>query len=781
MNAPFSVATFDRIPDELKRLGQWVGWRFEHTDQGKPTKVPYNVRAGYHASTTDPQTWAPFADAVAAVAAGHVHGIGFVFTEGDDYAGIDLDTPYDPETGESLLHPIDGARQQSIFQAMNSYSERSPSGRGLHIIVKASVPHGRKRASVELYSSLRFFTFTGDVFHDAPIADRQELVQILWSELGGQATPNYFVGDLAETQSDDQIIQAARSARNGELFIQLWHGDASGYPSPSEADLALVDIISFYTKHRGQIERLFLASALGKRDKYTQVKPARLAALLGYMVNKSFDRMLPPVDLSLLSFRAGQTEPQDLWGTFDPPTLPTGLLPPVLEAFAREHGDQMGADPGGLAMAALATCAAAICDGIEVQVQVHNAHWRESARIWVALVADPSGKKSPQIRAATRRLASIDHEQAKEFDREKVKYDALDKEARQTTPEPCRRRIVVRDITVEKLQDILVSSPNGVLVLQDELAGWIGGIDKYSGSKGGSHNRSFWLEAFNGGANSFDRVGRGSGSIPNQSASILGGIQPSTIRQVAADGVDDGLLQRFLFVVLQPAGLTMDQPRRNIVGEYEALIDLLHRQPPLHLRFDAEAQAIRNRAEEHHHRLLAWESVNPKLATHIGKYDGIFARLCVIWHVVENASWQKELPTFISGDVAARVERFLHSYVLKHALAFYTGIIGVTDDDAVGATAGYILTRPEIGELSFRDVARGDGNMRALDRYQATKVLEKLEYLGWLFQQPGPRPSSPPRWLVNPQVHRLFGERAKRERERREAAKQVIAETLRGR
>jgi hypothetical protein len=124
MNAPFSVATFDHIPEELKRHHQWVGWRFERTDQGKPTNVPYNVRTGYHASTTDPQTWAPFVDAVAAVAAGHVIGIGFVFTERDPYCGIDLDTPVDPETGVSLLDPVDGARQQSIFQAMNSYSER---------------------------------------------------------------------------------------------------------------------------------------------------------------------------------------------------------------------------------------------------------------------------------------------------------------------------------------------------------------------------------------------------------------------------------------------------------------------------------------------------------------------------------------------------------------------------------------------------------------------------------------------------------------------------------
>lgn len=290
--------SFENLPLELRALHQWLVWRYEDADSGKPTKVPYNPRTGWPASVTDPQSWCPFEAAVAAVAGGGYAGIGFVFTDRDPYAGIDLDTPHDPETGESMLSPEDGARQQLIFQKMDSYSELSPSGRGLHIIVKAQVPHGRKRQAVEVYSSGRFFTMTGNVYHNAPIADRQELVQLLWSEMGAQAQPNYYAGDWTEHYPDADIWDQAAKARNGDLFLRLWNGDTSGYFSASEADFALIDIIAFYTKNRMQITRMFMASALGKRDKYANAKPGRLSTLLGYMVNKSFDRMLPPVDMA---------------------------------------------------------------------------------------------------------------------------------------------------------------------------------------------------------------------------------------------------------------------------------------------------------------------------------------------------------------------------------------------------------------------------------------------------------------------------------------------------
>jgi hypothetical protein len=293
--------TFSRIPQELQSLNQWLVWRYEWPNgpDELPTKVPYNPVTGRHASVGDPQTWVPFDVAVAGTKPGNnqYDGIGFVFTDRDPYCGIDLDASKD-EDGKQISDPESAARQQLIFEKMDSYSERSPSKIGLHIITKASVPNGRKRLGIEVYSSGRYFTFTGDVFHDVPIADRQELVTLLWSEMGASAQPNHYAGDFTEHNTDEVIYNQASKARNGDLFVRLWNGDATGYFSPSEADFALIDIIAFYTKNRTQIKRMFLDSALGKREKYTKANAGRLSTLTGYMISKSFDRMLPPVDIS---------------------------------------------------------------------------------------------------------------------------------------------------------------------------------------------------------------------------------------------------------------------------------------------------------------------------------------------------------------------------------------------------------------------------------------------------------------------------------------------------
>src|SRR5690348_16315965 len=88
-------------------------------------------------------------------------------------------------------------------------------------------------------------------------------------------------------------------------------------------------------------------------------------------------------------------EPIDLWAQFDPPELPHCILPPIVEKFARERAEIMGADPAGLALAGLTVCAAAIPDRIMLQVKKLDQAWREAARLWVALIGMPSTKKSP--------------------------------------------------------------------------------------------------------------------------------------------------------------------------------------------------------------------------------------------------------------------------------------------------------------------------------------------------------------------------------------------------
>jgi putative DNA primase/helicase len=150
-----TVELLDNIPDELRRRPQWLVWKLEERD-GKPTKVPYIAGGVGKASSTDSETWRSFDEAVAALKTGRYDGIGFVFCTGEPYAGVDLDDCRNPETGELEEW---AAR---IVQDFAGYTEVSPSGMGVHIIVRGKAPN-KKRGKVEAYSSERYFTMTGQV------------------------------------------------------------------------------------------------------------------------------------------------------------------------------------------------------------------------------------------------------------------------------------------------------------------------------------------------------------------------------------------------------------------------------------------------------------------------------------------------------------------------------------------------------------------------------------------------------------------------------------------
>lgn len=472
-------------------------------------------------------------------------------------------------------------------------------------------------------------------------------------------------------------------------------------------------------------------------------------------------------------------DPVDLWGRFDPPALPAGLLPPVIEEFARVQGDQMGADPAGLAVAALVTCAAAIPDRIRAKVKQHDDAWFEAPRLWAALVGSPSAKKTPILGAATEPLCRIDTRQFKEWHNAMTLWAALSKEDQRKTPKPKPVRLRIEDATVEATQAALENSPDGALMLQDELSGFFGAMDKYSGGKGAAADRAFWLRSFNGGQYALDRVGRGAALIENLSICLLGGIQPEPIRKIAGDTQDDGLLQRLFPIVLRPASQGTDAPAPPVAARYQQLIVALRTPAPIagggtFLQFDAEAQKIRRGLEAEHLRMQSAEAISRKLASHIGKYDGLFVRLCVTWHCIEHADDQ-ELPERITADIAGRVSVFLHDFLLRHAFAFYAGVLGLSEDhDRLAAIAGHILAR-KLERITNRDVQRGDKAMRSLRDQDVQPLLQQLAAMGWLEKVDGPRPSSAPHWLVNPAVHSSFKARALAERERRDEARKVLA------
>ena len=152
---------FEEFPDELTRLHQWVLWRLAQRADGKWTKKPLRVD-GRHADSTDPATWAPFEDVMTVYGSSGYDGVGFVLSREDPFVGIDLDHVIDA-TG--AVHP----EALRIVGAINSYTERSPSGRGLRIIARGTLPDGWRNTKkyvieIEMYDSARFLTITGHRF-----------------------------------------------------------------------------------------------------------------------------------------------------------------------------------------------------------------------------------------------------------------------------------------------------------------------------------------------------------------------------------------------------------------------------------------------------------------------------------------------------------------------------------------------------------------------------------------------------------------------------------------
>jgi putative DNA primase/helicase len=250
--------TMTNLPaiSELAKLGQWVVYK-------PPSKAPLDARTRRAASSTNKETWAPFGVAVALSSDGY--GLGFVFSADDPFCGIDLDHCFGPNH-ELQDWAID------IVSRLNSYTEYSPSGQGLHVWVKARLPEGRRRAGqVEMYDSARYFTVTGKHFPGTPetIECRQVEVEQLHAQLAPRKEEHAPVFALPTSLDDRSVLDTASRAANGAAFDALYRGDTSAYNGDdSAADLGLCNHLAFYTgRNAAQMDRLFRSSGL-MREKW---------------------------------------------------------------------------------------------------------------------------------------------------------------------------------------------------------------------------------------------------------------------------------------------------------------------------------------------------------------------------------------------------------------------------------------------------------------------------------------------------------------------------------
>jgi putative DNA primase/helicase len=249
----------EAIPEALRALARWVTWAYveeadRETGEVDWDKPPRNARTGGLASSTNPRTWSTFDVAVAAYQRGGLDGIGFVMhrAEGDDGpvpVAIDLDHCRDPRTG--AIEPW----ALAVIQALNSNTEVSPSGTGIRIFVLGRLPpQGRKRGNFEVYETGRYVTVTGQRVEGTPatLEERQGALERVHREVFAdrcrQAAPSSNGNGHAAVLDlrDEEILDAARRAKNGSKFTTYWNGGNGDLHSASEGDLALCSMLAFW-------------------------------------------------------------------------------------------------------------------------------------------------------------------------------------------------------------------------------------------------------------------------------------------------------------------------------------------------------------------------------------------------------------------------------------------------------------------------------------------------------------------------------------------------------
>lgn len=218
----------DAIPIELRELPRWLCWQ-QATREGRLTKIPKDPRhPTRNAAVDDPSTWGTFEQAVKTYERGRITGIGLVLVADDDLLVFDLDHCRDTQTG------VIEEWAKGIVAKLDSYTEISPSGTGIHIFVRGKLPGKRRRkGQVEVYESGRYMTVTGWVLGDGravKIAERQAEIDAVYRE---------FIEPQPAKAATERKLPRRTGLSHSQKMTLLEAGDwqAAGYPSASEADL----------------------------------------------------------------------------------------------------------------------------------------------------------------------------------------------------------------------------------------------------------------------------------------------------------------------------------------------------------------------------------------------------------------------------------------------------------------------------------------------------------------------------------------------------------------
>jgi len=483
-------------------------------------------------------------------------------------------------------------------------------------------------------------------------------------------------------------------------------------------------------------------------------------------------------------------EPIDIFGDTSLVGVPgwsKDTCPKAINDFAVDAAQRLGVKTPMVAMPAIICATIAIPDTFRVQPKLYDTDWTELPILWGVTVAPPGEKKSPAHDKASDVIKQIQFRYKDEYEqkfaiykREKARFDALSKQERAEAdpPEkPIMRRKWVDDTTMESLRTVTINNPDGVGIIKDELEGFISSFDVYKSNNhgAGSKDATDAAELFQGKPKVWDR-GAGVIFTPNWGASILGTIQPERIKKIAHKIAPGGLLARFLFWEGMQAE-EIDRPPHPCCETYYQVIKTLAELKPQYgkqiFKFDKDGIFCREQIRDICRTIMLMPDTSDPLRAHLNKWEAIFSRLCLVYHLVIAATDGKSPQDIIASQTVQMVLTLMIDFLLPNSMKFYKEAVGCDDyiSDARWI-AGHIFDRKP-KKLTPRDISRSYRGLKNKKDLYAT--MDILDLAGWVEKEEiGKRVV----WTVNPMVHTKFAERAKIENERREENKRQLQESI---
>jgi hypothetical protein len=353
------------------------------------------------------------------------------------------------------------------------------------------------------------------------------------------------------------------------------------------------------------------------------------------------------------------------------------------------------------------------------------------------LIGEAGATKSPLMREAIKPLTDIDHKLGIDFAQEEKAYKALDKDQKAETDKPVRRTVIFNNVSIEAATDALLDNPRGAMFFSDEARAIFGTASKYAGkgNSGAEHSgRAFLLSAYNSEYCKVMRIGRGE-KAGYPSITMLGSTQPDVLYKLAAEAENnDGMIQRLnpVFIPDNLPDLADDKDPSHPFELYHQLIKQIFNSPLQHgttIRFSLKGQEWMNKMLEFCREAYKSERfTNPQLATSYRKLEAMYARWCLIYHMIEHADTRHAAP--ISAETAKTVYLMMQEYQIKHVAMLHAHTAVNEEHNILRSIVRFALAR-KLPILYARDLAAGSNQMRMMERRDLRRYMEKLEALNY--------------------------------------------------